>query len=704
MKFVKTPITLAILLSTSMVAAQAQPTPLTNQTAEEAVEVITVNAGYRSQSLQTTAASLSVLSSEDIKARHAQNLEEIAGAVANVNFSSGSQRARYYQIRGIGERSQFQEPINPSVGLIVDDIDFSGIGSVASTFDMSQVEIFRGPQGTRFGANALAGLIYMSSNAPTESFESGLKLTAGNYGSFGAGLFFSGPASDKVNYRLSAEKYQSDGFVENIFLDRDDTNNRDELTLRGKLAIEASEHLKIDLALLHFNFNNGYDAFSLDKNRQTLSDQPGVDAQETTALSAKFTYSKFNSFDLVSVISHADSDLAYGYDEDWSYEGLCTNSACEGWEYSSVDNYLRDRKTSTAEVRLISKPEQNIFSDTTSWIAGVYFKDDVEDLKRQYTYLDSDFNSAFDAKTLAVFAQFDTAINDKVTLTSGVRVENRESDYVNSNSLAFSPDDTMVGGKLALAYQVSESDMAYISVNRGFKAGSVNTGGSVPEELRVFDPEYLWNYELGYKASFLNNKAYLRTALFYMNREDIQISSYHLDTRSDGSAEFISYWDNAAKGSNQGLEIEGAWNVNDNLEVYGGLGLLSSEFKDFTYADGTKETGRDQAHAPNYQFNLGINYFPNEQWHFNLAIDGKDEFYFSDSHDQKSDEVVLVHGSISYLQDQWQLKLWVRNLLDEDYTTRGFYFGNDPRDYYTAKAYNQFAEPAVVGLTLDYQF
>jgi outer membrane receptor protein involved in Fe transport len=703
MKFVKTPITLAILLSTSMVVAETQPIQ-PNNTPEEAVEVITVNAGYRSQSLQTTAASLSVLTAEEINVRHAQNLEEIVGAAANVNFSSGSQRARYYQIRGIGERSQFQEPINPSVGLIVDDIDFSGIGSVASTFDMSQVEIFRGPQGTRFGANALAGLIYMSSNAPSDSFESGVKLTAGNYGSFGAGVFLSGPASDHVNYRLSAEKYQSDGFVENAFLNRDDTNNRDELTLRGKLAIEASEYLTIDLALLHFDFDNGYDAFSLDKNRQTLSDQPGVDAQETTALSAKFTYSKFNAFNLVSVFSHADSDLAYGYDEDWSYEGLCANTACEGWEYSSVDNYLRDRKTSTAEVRLISKPDQHIFSDSTSWITGLYFKNDVEDLQRKYTYLDSDFNSDFDAQTIAAFVQFDTTINEQVTLTSGVRVEKRESDYINSNGLMFSPGDTMVGGKLALSYQITENNMAYVSINRGFKAGSVNTGGSVPEELRVFDPEYLWNYEVGYKASFLNNKAYLRTALFYMNREDIQISSYHLDTRADGSAEFISYWDNAAKGSNQGIEVEGAWNVNESVELYAGLGLLTSEFKDFIYADGTKESGRDQAHAPSYQFNLGLNYYPNEQWYINLSVDGKDEFYFSDSHDQKSDEVVLVHGSVTYLQDQWQLKLWARNMLDKDYATRGFYFGNDPRDFYTAKAYHQFAEPAVFGLTLDYQF
>ena len=131
MKTVKTPIALALLLSSPVSLAQSAPEQLTSQVDEQSVEVITVHADYRSKSLQKTASSLTVLSAEDIALRSGQNLEELTGAVANVNFSSGSQRARYYQIRGIGERSQFQEPINPSVGIIIDDIDFSAIGSVA---------------------------------------------------------------------------------------------------------------------------------------------------------------------------------------------------------------------------------------------------------------------------------------------------------------------------------------------------------------------------------------------------------------------------------------------------------------------------------------------------------------------------------------------------------------------------------------------
>ena len=184
------------------------------------VEVITVTSDFRQQNLLKTPSALSVLTDVEIKQRNAQNLEELVAIVPNVNFASGSQRARYYQIRGIGERSQFNEPINPSVGMIIDGIDFTGIGSIANLFDVQQAEVFRGPQGTRFGANALAGMFNITTNAPTDEFEGIIKVDAGNYNSYGLGLALSGPASDSVNYRLAANKYQSDGFIENSYLNK----------------------------------------------------------------------------------------------------------------------------------------------------------------------------------------------------------------------------------------------------------------------------------------------------------------------------------------------------------------------------------------------------------------------------------------------------------------------------------------------------
>ncbi|MEY8200698.1 MAG: TonB-dependent receptor, partial [Colwellia sp.] len=181
----------------------------------------------------------------------------------------------------------------------------------------------------------------------------------------------------------------------------------------------------------------------------------------------------------------------------------------------------------------------------------------------------------------------------------------------------------------------------------------------------------------------------------------------------------ISYLGNAATGSNYGAEVESAWQINDSVNIYGSLGLLETEFNEYIDADGNSLTGAEQAHAPNYQFNVGINYQPTDEWLFNISIDGKDEFYFSDTRyykydgvnyeaipedDITSEAVVLLNASVTYLQDNWQLKVWGRNLANKDYANRGFYFPNDPRDGYTAKQYTQLSEPLVFGATLDYQF
>ena len=133
-----------------------------------ALPEIVVTAEFRPVTLQNQTSSVSVVSALDIQERAAQHLEEVLNLAPNVNYSSGSSRARFYQIRGIGERSQFQEPLNASVGFIIDDIDMSGLGSAGTLFDVDQVEVLRGPQGTLHGANALAGLINTRSAHPQE--------------------------------------------------------------------------------------------------------------------------------------------------------------------------------------------------------------------------------------------------------------------------------------------------------------------------------------------------------------------------------------------------------------------------------------------------------------------------------------------------------------------------------------------------------
>mgnify|MGYP003384795556 FL=1 len=706
MNFTKSTLTLAV---SSAIVCSLSATANDDKKASAPIEVITVSSDFRQQNLLKTPSSLSVLTDIEIQQRNAQHLEELIAVSPNVNFAAGSQRARYYQIRGIGERSQFKAPVNPSVGMIIDNIDFTGVGSIANLFDVQQAEVFRGPQGTRFGANALAGMINITTNAPTDEFEGALKLDVGNYDSYGLGLALSGPATESVNYRLAANQYKSDGFIDNTYLGKENTNNRDETTLRGKLSIEASQDLTIDLAAFHFDFDNGYDAFSLDNNRETLSDQPGFDSQKTSAFSAKFTYKGFKSFTLIALASTASSDLAYGYDEDWAYVGISDPANIENqdyayYEYSSTDYYFRDKSTRTLELRALSNDSSKLFNDSTEWVFGLYSKRDGEDLHRQYTYLDSDFNSTFDTRSTAIYGQLDSKLNEQWSLSTGIRVEKRDADYNDSDDFIDNSDETMVGGKLALSYQQNDDSFWYGSINRGYKAGGINPDSTLPTNLRTFDAEYSYNYELGYKVSLLDNTAFIRTALFYMDRTKIQVKSSSTVERDDGSSHFKDYLDNAASGSNKGIEVEANWHISALFELYGSLGLLDTEFNGFINSKGESLDGREQAHAPNHQFNLGMNITPDEHWLINISFNGQDEFFFSDSHNEKSKAVELLNASVSYSRDDYQVKVWARNLADKDYASRGFYFGNDPRDGYAGKQYTQLAEPLVFGVSLDYQF
>ena len=691
-----------VALALAAPSALAQP--------DQGFEEIIVTAQFRQTELMNTAASISVLGETDIRERSAQHLEEMLSMAPNVNYAGGTSRARYIQIRGVGDRSQFEEPLNPSVGLRLDNVDFSGIGSVGTLFDIEQVEVLRGPQGTLHGANALAGLIDIRSNAPTESFYHQVDATAGDYNSYGLGLVSSGPMSESLLYRVAVEQYNSDGYTENDFLDADDTQDRDELTSRFRLRWLASDAHTIDLGLTYIDLDNGYDAFSLDNVRDTLSDEPGRDSQESTAVSLQSS-SSLSAFELQTAFSYANTDTEYGYDEDWVYDGFHPDG------YSSTDLYLRERDSVSAELRLVSNDNARLFGDRSDWVVGLYYLANDEQLDRRYTYA-SPFDSTYDTETWAVFGQLDTRLTDRLTLVTGLRLENRSTEYSDSNEVAFDPDRDLWGGKLALEYDWSEATMAYASVSRGYRANGINPGilASLDatddpdiiaglKSVREFDEETLLNYEIGLKSNLLDNTLQARLALFYMDREDQQVRGSFLIPQDSGATTFISYTSNAAEGTNYGAEIELNWLATEHFQLWANLGLLEAEFDEYINLEGDDLSGREQAQAPSYQFSFGGRYDFSSGLYLRLELEGKDEFYFSNRHDTQADSYELLNGRIGYARDSWSIALWGRNLTDEDYAVRGFgSFGNDPRKGYVVEEYFILGAPRMVGVDFSISF
>lgn len=692
---VRTAVALVCLFGAGLPAhAAAQSDPV--------IEEILVTSEFRRSSVDRTAAAVSVVSPDELRGRSINHLEELLSRVPNVNLAGGSSRARFYQVRGIGERSQYEQPLNASVGLLVDGVDFSGIGSGAVLYDAAQVEVLRGPQGTLYGANALAGLMQVRTNEPTEVFEAGLTLDAANYGGRGVGAVVSGPLAEGLNGRLALRKYEDDGFYDNIFLDRSDTNGHDERFLHGKLALSLAEHFDLDLAAGLVDVDNGYDAFSLDNDRNTRSDEPGRDAQESVFVSARANWTVSDAVNVEGTVGHADSDLDYGYDEDWTYAGF------HPFGYSSTDSYERERTTTTLDVRALSGDRGRLWGGSTDWVIGVYGLTQTVDLTRTYTFFPAPFSSRFEIDRVALYGELSAALGERWRLTFGLRGERHRADYQDTDGVALEPEDDLWGGRLVLEWDISAKHMAYAGITRGYKAGGFNASNSLEPALRQYDPETLWNYEAGLKGSWFDDRLSGRFALFTMQRSDVQAGTSIVRERADGSTEFIQLTSNAAEGVNSGFEMELTLALTENLTLFGNLGLLHTKFEDFVNSAGEDLDGERQAHAPKHQFFVGAEYRPLNGFFGRIELEGRGGFYYSDSRrlsdrpdDLRSDAYTLVNATLGYGRERWDVRLWGQNLGDRDYTIRGFYFRNDPRDDYTERGWFQLGEPRRYGVTLN---
>jgi outer membrane receptor protein involved in Fe transport len=682
------------ILQTSFIATLALAT--TASFGEEVnLDPIVVGADFRDQNLSQVTNSVSVISEKDIYDKSTQSFIEVLTEVPNVNFTAGGSKAKHIQIRGIGERSQFETPINPSVGIVQDGIDFSQSPLGMTLFDVKQIEVLRGPQGTTFGANGMAGVIVVESNEPSNEANGHLEATVGNYNTQAIGLAINAPIiEDKLFARFSVYKNSSDGYMENSYLGRDDTNNIDELTAKAALKWIVSDQHTIDFNYIHLDIDNGYDAFTLDNSWVSQSDKPGKDTQQTDAFSLRSTYQINDAMHMITSISHSNSDSEYSYDEDWSNPDQFDASL---WPYDWFDQYFRTKKQTDFDIRMISDKHGKIFNGSTAWTFGVYYKDYSEDLNRNH-FMDDHweaFTHKYDTSNKAIYGQIDSDLTDKLIFTLGLRAENWEVDYSDSNGFVENTDENLYGGKIGLTYTEDATALYYVTLSRGYKPGGINADDTLPAEDRTFQTETLWNLDIGVNSNYFNNTLVNRLNFFYGKRKDQQVKTYIAQQHS-----FSDYFDNAAKGTYYGVESELDYYPIETLHLFTRLGLLHAEFDEYT----PDMTGRAPAQSPKYQYNIGLDYSFMDNWRFKTNIEGMGSYYFSNTHEQKSDAYTLLNSSLEYMYGNFAATLWGRNLTDTEYDVRGFYFGNNPGTGYAEELYTQKGTPRTFGLTLTYDF
>ena len=677
----------------------------------ETINEIVVSGDWRESTLSDVDSSLLLLGEEEIKRKQYKHFEDITYSVPNLNFAASDSRPRYFQIRGIGERSGYEGTPNSSVGFLIDDIDFSGQGGIASTYDIEQVEVYRGPQGSRMGANALAGMIYIKTKDPQDFFDVSGEVTVGDYGRKDLGALINIPFLENLKSRLSVRKEDFDGFRKNLFLKRSNTSRKDETSLRFKTSWQINDKSSLGLIYFDNDFKDPADIWTIDGSLNTLSDRPGMDSQDSEALGINIDFN-IEPNQLKFLYSETDTDVIFSYDADWG-----NPESHDPYVYDYFSETLRKRETSNLEMRLLSNESQNSFLKKIQWLVG-FSVFEIEESNNKIDdgaygdpydgfdvfYSKSFFSSNYSSKSKSLFGNIDYLINEKLKFSAGVRWEDWKADYYDSNNELFRPEDTMTGGKISLTNSISDDLKSYISIAKGYKQGGFNLGTGISNtslaQVISYSPEYLINYEVGLNKYFISSETYLDLVLFYSDRKDQQvISSIQVDPQDPNTFLFLTK--NAAEGENYGAEISLNSEISDALSLSMSLGILETEIK--KYDSRPDLEGRDQAHAPNYSFSADLGWKISSDLEFIVGITGKSEFYYSDSHNNSSEDYVLTNVNFIYERDKVNVNFWARNLFNEYYSLRGFYFGNEPPNFEDT-LYERHGDPRHYGVSFTYDF
>jgi iron complex outermembrane receptor protein len=702
------PLMSCYLVSGAVPAAEDTPA------ADDVLQEIVVTATLRSVGVAELPQSVTVLDANTLRTAGVQHFEDVLSLIPDLNWAAGTSLPRFFQLRGIGEVEQYQGAPNPSVGFLIDDIDFSGVGMPATLFDTQQIEVLRGPQGTIYGANALAGLISVRTADPGKDFVLNSEITGATYDTRAVGLVVGdGFADGAAGWRLAAQQYLSDGFRHNAYLNENSTNGLDEGTVRAKLHWQLTDALQGDLTLMHVNIDDGYDAWSIYNTYTTYSNEPGRDAQLSNGAALRLVAS-IGGAQLRSVTSTADSKIVYSFDGDWGNDPLwLATTGYAPYDYFQSDN--RKRRTLAEDLRLIGDPSNQLFG-RLRWLVGAYALRLTESDRQLFVWDaydagptggpgagSSGLSSHYGATNIALYGSLDADVGARGTLSGGLRVEQRVADYSDSSDVATPfPRETnhMIGGNLSWTQRIGDGEHLYATLARGYKGGGFNIGSGILSEQREFGPESLWSAETGLKVA--RPEFSLQADVFYMRRQNMQVYLSE-QLQQNNPLNYVFYTQNASNGENYGLEGEASYRINSRWQISGSGSLLRTRYLEVGGLFSTLGLdGRAQPFAPGYKLSAALEYHHPSGWFARLDASAIGSFYYYTSDSQASSAYNLENARIGYARNSWTISTWVRNLFDARYAQNGFYFGLVPPNY-PNQSFLQLGDPRQVGVTVSYQ-
>tara|TARA_R100000005_G_scaffold96452_2_gene83461 strand:+ start:17111 stop:19270 length:2160 start_codon:yes stop_codon:yes gene_type:complete len=570
-----------LVLTAAIAAATAATAPAMAQ-----LEEIIVTAQKREQSLLDVPLSVATLSGERFSAIF-EGGADIRGLSARVpglyvESSNGRVAPRFY-IRGLGN-IDFDLAASQPVSIIMDDVVKENVVLKSfPLFDIEQVEVLRGPQGSLFGRNTTAGIVKFDSRKPTQEFEGRAKVDIGELETLNFEGAVGGGLTETVAGRI-AVLYQSRGdWIDNGFTGEGDAlGGFIEKAAKGFLLFEPNDRLTALLGAHHRDLDgtaavfraNIFDTGSNRLNENYIRDTVFFDEGDNnpqeyrnTGLNLKLEYA-FDTVTLTSITAGEDAKGRSLGDIDGGFGASFLPFMGPGFiPFPSQTQDAADVQQFTQEFRLASNS-----GDRLNWQTGLFYFDSDLDVETSPFFVPAT-TVTHENTSFAVFGQADYALTEAWTLTAGLRWTDDEKDFF-APGFEESVSDDQVTGDLALSFAADDASLYWAKVGTGFRAPTIQgrdvAFGAAPS---IADSETVTSYELGYKAEYLAGRMRLNAALFYYEVDDIQF------TAVGGSNNAIQLV-NADQGTGMGGELDVEWAVTDTLSLTFGAGYADTEIND----------------------------------------------------------------------------------------------------------------------------
>lgn len=655
------------------------------------LETMTVTAEKREENIQEVPASISAISEIQIEDSGIVSIDDLAFQIPNLHISeTGDRYMSFFYIRGIGSIMN-----EPTVGFYVDDVNYLNSGNFdTELFDIERIEVLRGPQGTLYGKNTLGGVINIITKKPGTQLESKASVGYGNYDSQNYRAAIRGPVvKDRLFFGLSGVKSKRDGFVDNTYLGTE-SDDRDGTSGRAHLRWIPTAAWDIMLSANAERLRDGSQAMApLEEARQNLDkvsyNYDGYMDNDTNGQSLRVVY-KSPWFDVTSITALRD----WEFDSWVDYDYTAYDAMRGGAKY--------DQDQFTQEIRLKSPKD----SGPLKWLVGAYYFN--EDLDNDFILdilmpmvMKIKQHSKFYNKGHAFFGQATYTLFDKLGLTMGLRYdhENREIYWKGCTEMMgitmpmgeLDADDDWEEWlpKFVIDYRFTPELMTYASVAKGFRSGGFNFVVTDPADI-PFDPEYSWNYEVGLKSSWLDKRLIVNLAAFYIQLKDQQV------LQTIPPAAYITR--NAGESYSRGFEVELMTRPVNGLEFVAGFGYTDAKFEDYKDELAGEIYDDNRIYfVPEYTYNLAAQYRHTSGLFGRLELQGVGKTYFDAGNTEKEGAYQLVNARIGYEWEHFDIYLWAKNLLDEEYISSAFDMGG-------GNWLGHGGDPLTCGITLTGRF